>query len=572
VLRLFAFVIAVAAMIDPALSIERAKPLAVEIATSSADRAARVRDELLSRLRADVSVARPGRGEAMIAIDRAVHAGVIRDGVPVSFVMVHDGPNVQLLRASNGEVFPGEHGKVTVDAAVVNMAGQRSKFTVVQNGIEVGATEHTWSAVPQQQLRVPFVALTSGSQRVQVVAEPLGVERRRDDNILDVHVTTRDRPFSIAFIEGRPSWSARFAREAIETDPRVRVSSLTRVSVGVDIRDARPPSPLTFPALEPLDFLAIGAPEALQASEVEALRAFMAQRGGIVLVLLDRRPSGRIAALLPSTGFDEVLFTTPVPLSGTGIGKGLRASEFAVLRNRVASMETIAALPDGRAVIAAWPIGAGRLVVSGALDAWRYRASPDAEFASFWRAFVTGAARQAPAALSVDIDPPVAPPGTSVRITARVRGTEFERTGDQIQLPSISAVAMSQRDGKTSADFIRLWPASEPGVFRGEFLPSEPRTYTVLARAGRAEAAAQLLTGGAPIESADEREAASVAVATGGVTASADDLQPVVDHLRARQRATMNATVHPMRSGWWVLPFATVLCLEWTIRRRRGER
>lgn len=572
VARLIAFVIAVAATIDPALSITRPKPLALEIATSSSDRAVAVGDVLLRELKDEVSIARPGRGDAVVAIDRQVDPGSIRDAVPVSFVLLNDGSNVRLVRASHdGAVFPGERGIITVDATAKNMGGQQSTFTAVQNGVELGTMQHTWTEAPEQQIRVPFVTLSAGSHRIQVVAEPLAEERRRDDNIVELNVTTSDRRLSVAFIEYRPSWSARFVREAIESDPRVQVSSVTRASPGVERRDARPPT-LTSSGIMEFDLLAIAAPEEVPAREVEVLRSFMAERGGTVVLLPDRRPSGPITSLIRSSGFDEVLFTTAVALGGSEYGTGLRASEFAVPTGSVSSMRALAVLPNGRAAIAAWSVGAGTLVVSGALDAWRYRASPAAQFASFWRAVIVGAARQAPARLSVEIQPSVFRPGRSVQVTTRLRGTEFDADADPIQFPSVSAMAVSDSNGKPDTEFIRLWPATEAGVFRGEFIPPNRRSYTVVVRAGTAEATAALLPGDGIDEIPNEREAVSVSASTGGLVSTADRLAPLVAHLRTQRRGTINATVYPMRSGWWILPFAIALCIEWAIRRRLSFR
>jgi len=70
----------------------------------------------------------------------------------------------------------------------------------------------------------------------------------------------------------------------------------------------------------------------------------------------------------------------------------------------------------------------------------------------------------------------------------------------------------------------------------------------------------------------DEEETAIVAAATGGVVAAKDNLGPLLEHLRAERRGEVRAMLHPMRSGWWALPFALALCAEWAIRRRRGGR
>ncbi len=34
----------------------------------------------------------------------------------------------------------------------------------------------------------------------------------------------------------------------------------------------------------------------------------------------------------------------------------------------------------------------------------------------------------------------------------------------------------------------------------------------------------------------------------------------------------MLTTLYPMRSAWWILPFTIVLCGEWALRRRRGDK
>jgi hypothetical protein len=360
-------------------------------------------------------------------------------------------------------------------------------------------------------------------------------------------------------------------RRAIESDPRFRVASLTRASPRVDVRTGTPPS-LTASALESFQVLAIAAPEDLTATEVHRLGTFMSERGGTVLLLPDRRPSGPMTAFIPSGGFDEVLHSSPVVMDVIGQAKGPRASEFVVPRDPSVSMQALATLPDGKVVVGAWPVGAGTLIVSGALDAWRYRGSPDDGFATFWRSVIAGAAQIATPAVRVELQPDVADGGTPVRVIARVRRTAFERTPGILRLPSIRGVAVSDVNGRKNSEFIRLWPASEPGVFQGEVIPANPGRYTVLVRAGEAEGAAILLPGDGSSRGVERREAEIVSAGTGGVLVPAERLEPLAAHLRTHQRGTISATVHPMRSAWWIFPFTIGLCIEWTLRRRRGDR
>jgi hypothetical protein len=58
--------------------------------------------------------------------------------------------------------------------------------------------------------------------------------------------------------------------------------------------------------------------------------------------------------------------------------------------------------------------------------------------------------------------------------------------------------------------------------------------------------------------------------ARGGVLVTPDRL---VQHLRASVRPVDTRRArHPLRSAWWILPFAACLGGEWFLRRRRGAR
>ena len=63
-----------------------------------------------------------------------------------------------------------------------------------------------------------------------------------------------------------------------------------------------------------------------------------------------------------------------------------------------------------------------------------------------------------------------------------------------------------------------------------------------------------------------------LASATGGVAAHASDTARVETFLRQLPQPSAPAQVHPMRSGWWIVPFAVALCAEWALRRRKGLR
>lgn len=575
ILRMLGIAIAAAAAIDPAISVRRAQPIAVEIVSGATDRAGRVRERLLSELEDRVTVARPGEGDAVVVIDGALDTASIRDAVPVSVVQMSPPPNLRLVNASTlSKVVSGHQAMIAVDADVQSVAGRRSFMTVTQQGVAVGRIEHSWTEARRQRVLVPFVPVGTGTHRVHVSAAPFADESRVDDNVVETASIHVNRPLQVAFIEPRPSWAAGFVRRAVESDPAFEIASVVSTSRGIDVRTGSAPTSLTASALERFDAVVVGAPEELKAGDLQALRSFLAERGGTVIFLPDRRPSGPYAAFISAAGFEEVLLDAPVTLWDNGGQRALRASEFALPRAGRTAMRPLLALEDGRAAIASWPVGSGSMIFSGALDAWRFRAEADGYFAAFWRASIAAAALAAQPVVRVELDPPLVRPGVATRILVRVRPTEFQHGADgTITLPAVSASATRLSADSLSAEPVRLWPLAEPGVFEGRLIPERQGSYRVDVIAGRAqgsalapEATTSVMTSG------NDEDSSMVASATGGVVARADDLSPVVTHLKSISRREASATVHPMRSAWWTLLFALVLCGEWALRRRRGER
>lgn len=571
--RAAAVAIAVAGAVDPAISISRPRPVAVELRGRANARTDAVRQRLVSEIGSDVTLADPGRGDAIVIIGDDVAGEAIREQVTVSTVILTPPPNVRLVRAYPPRLFlPGQDALIEVEADVQGLAGRSSVLTVAQAGVEVGRVTHTWTGSRRQRVGIPFLTVAPGAHHVRVAAAPLREETRDDDNALDTKVSTVDRPLRVAFVEPRPSWSAGFVRRVLESDPAFEVASLLRASRGIDIRAGDTPASLTATALERFDVLVAGAPEELQAADLEALRRFMSERGGTVFLLPDRRPSAAAVAFITLAGFDEVLLAGPVALETAG--SRLRASEFAIPRSPGPAIRALAWLADGRPAIASWPVGDGMLIFSGALDAWRFRGDEGIPFAGFWRASIAAAALASPPKVQVNVEPGAVRSGAETRVLARIRRTEFEdTTGGAIRLPTVSAAVI---DASGKSEPFRLWPTTEPGVFHGRVTPAAPGLYDVRVSMGGAGADATLIvlaedSIGTDTGDDDDEEAAAVAGATGGVVAMASNLDPLVNHLRSLRRSEIEATVHPMRSAWWVLPFALALCAEWTMRRRRGS-
>jgi len=122
--------------------------------------------------------------------------------------------------------------------------------------------------------------------------------------------------------------------------------------------------------------------------------------------------------------------------------------------------------------------------------------------------------------------------------------------------------------------FVRLWPQAETGVFEGDVVAPPAGSYDARASAAGATADTPVIVadGVRHPPAYDDDAVGLIAATTGGVVVDASDTAPLRRHLRGLNRRDERRTVRPMRSGWWSVPFAAVLCAEWALRRRRGAR
>ena len=326
-------------------------------------------------------------------------------------------------------------------------------------------------------------------------------------------------------------------------------------------------------SLDDYDAVIVGAPEDLSAADITALETFARVRGGAVVLVPDRRPAGRYAALVGDVEFDEVLVNDPVEARASS-AVTLHASELVVPKQDPSGADVLASVETQRAVrplIFSRSLGAGTVIFSGALDAWRYRGRADDGFSRFWQMTMAEAALRAPAKLAVEIEPPVALPGVEVRLSARIRRTEWQELPDRTVVPPIGARIIGPRGIEES---IRLWPSAEAGLFEGTVKAPEAGSYDVQVRSAAVTADAVLVAAANARPSsalrAAEEAPALVAAATGGVVVNASDLGPLERHLRSLPKAERRVAAHPARTWWFALVFAGLLSAEWALRRKRG--
>ncbi len=572
--RALAIVIAMAGVFDPEMVVSRPEPVPVDFQTQPSTSAQAVRDRIVHALGNIVEVNTGKPAKAVVVVGQPADLVAPETGVPASIVSLvpSNARNVRLLAASVPEsLLVNQELIVTATYQAVGMSGESSTFTLEQNGVEVASAEHRWTTGRERYtVTLRYAPPRAGLSKLTVIALPRPAEASDEDNAADLSVVATARPLRVAIYEPRPSWAAGFVRRALEADPIFEIAAMVRPSRDTSITaGARLPT-LSAEGLAPYEVLIVGAPEELTTREVAALSAFCETRGGAVIFLPDRQPSGPYAQLVSAAGFDEVLLEKPISLAGDV--SALRASELVVPREPGTAV-AIASTPStpARMVISSQVRGRGRLVFSGALDAWRFRstAGDAAPFDRFWTGIVANLAFSAPHRAAVSVSPAIAAPGE--RLTLRVEVDPRLATVGAGSRASTVEASLIESDGPRQ--FVRLWPGAAPGRLEGEAVAGPSGRYDARAKIGEDMVDTPVMIAAAIRHPPryDDETLEMMAATTGGVVVDAVDTGGLERHIRGLSHAEPHR-VHPMRSAWWSVPFAALLCGEWAVRRKRGAR
>jgi hypothetical protein len=574
VFRVVAIAIAVAAIVDPAITVTgatRARVAIVNLEPASTD-AARVRARLVDdlgsaydivpQISSDVAAAvMIGRGYpgARAEGSRAEGTEAAPATVSISTVTLPEPAEPRIARVSGPREVPAAtsiHIDVDVDGHAT--AGQTTEVSARLAGLELARVSHRWTA-DRERWRASLDLVPIGDP-------PFVIRIDAGADAADFVVGLRTQPLRVEFYDPRPSWATTFVRRALEEDARFRVESLSFSSRGVAARTTGD-VPLADSQIASFDALVVGGLERLSATDVHALDRYMRERGGAVVLVPDARiDAGPARDLLPDAS--ERLLEQPATLVSTHGAASLQASELLVMRGQPIGAEVVAVTPgtDPAPVIVSMPRGAGRLLVSGAMDAWRWRAAGQASFDRFWPSLIAGLALAALPTVDVDVTPAILRPGEHAEVIVRTRGQNVS-----------AASATIDRDQP-----LRLWPDAEPGVYHGRLTaPAKPGRLTIEARVAASPERAVDQASRRVTITTDARHASGgvtpalsmLSASHGGVDVTPERVADVERFVRgAVQPPRVPTTRHPMRSVWWIVPFAVVLSAEWWLRRKRGLR
>src|SRR6185503_977143 len=107
--------------------------------------------------------------------------------------------------------------------------------------------------------------------------------------------------------------------------------------------------------------------------------------------------------------------------NGWASNVSLRAGELAFPATFSPAFDAIAFDTAHHPIVWSTPVGAGRLVVSGALDAWRYRDAAASQFDLFWRELIANEADRVAPPIVIDPSRGVAAPGERIALDVTLR-------------------------------------------------------------------------------------------------------------------------------------------------------
>jgi hypothetical protein len=580
-LRLTAVAIAIAAAIDPAVTSDRrGRPDVAVFATDPARDSVLV-NRVAEQLGSDFTVTRSpfSAAAATVLVGAGLPATTAELNAPVFAVTPDEStPSVRIFFAWIPQsMLLDSRNEVTVEVQTTGRANHSVTASLRVGNATVDQRTMTFGrGRSSRSTHLAFVPMSTGPALLRAVATVDGTALA---DSVDLATTVRDERWHVLFYDTRPSWQSTFVRRAVESDPRFDVTSRVVTSKNISTDLGAPPAALdNAGSLERYDAIVVGAPELLGDREVAGLEGYLRRRAGSVVLMLDEQPTGPFQRLPGVTNWkhnSDGKTTEIASLSNDSTV--LRAAELvwpAALPPRAATFALARAPHPGSGenrppIVWSIPVGAGTVTVSGALDAWRFRDSATSAFDDYWRYMIAGAAIASARPVSIELSQRVVAPGELVSVTVRLRDPGLQ------PLPTHASVTTTIEPATGGPDAaVTLWPTSAVGALQGTIrAPDQPGTYQAVAATDKDRAGTSLIVlPRARHDGLNDQIFLTDWVATrGGRAFGASQLSLLAAALRSAIHPTpRRERWHPLRSFWWLLPFALSLSAEWWLRRRRG--
>ena len=454
-----------------------------------------------------------------------------------------------------------------------------------------------------------------------------------ENNARSTLIPAAGRPRRVLLVQGAPGFEHSFLRRAWSTDRGLEIDSVVRKgrddsgaeTFYVQASQSRANAllggyPNTRDALFAYDAIVLANvdPDLLTNAQLGLTRAFVAERGGGLLVL-GARAFQRQA--LRDTPLEDVLPLDSTDRAGTGAGVVQAAASAG--RNRVvltpageshpvmqlgtgaetsekrwaavpplasisplgtpkpgASVLAVTGGPGGapRALVAVQRFGDGRSMVFTGEASWRWRMllpTSDQSYERFWRQAVRWLVQNAPEPVSLTL-PPAPAPGDSIPVFVDARDSGYAPRAD-------ATVEIHVTSPAGRVDTVHAAPViGQDARFRAAIRATEPGVYRVAAAARRGQtplggSSGTLLVGGVDPEMTDPRlnedTLQRVTRASGGAVLAAGETAALMSRLDAGLPAAVIAVRRDLwHTGWSFGLLTGLLAAEWLYRRRSGLR
>lgn len=293
----------------------------------------------------------------------------------------------------------------------------------------------------------------------------------------------------------------------------------------------------------------------------------MRERGGRVVLLLDQVPGVPLTRLVGGGAWRHDSSGRVIDLLADSVLGRLRGADFLYPSRLPDGASVVASATGTRPVIWRLPVGEGEVLLVGALDAWQHRTAGASDFGHFWPTLVAGLAAAAPTSLEASLSRGI----VGVHDSMELHITLADIARGQGSAAVVTAAIIDSAERRT---LVRLWPGPGIGTLVGTLRPVGAGPARVEIRRGADSIAVPLLVEPV-VATARAGEADLVAdwvTGSGGVALPADNLAQLPDVVHGLIGAPPAPEPwHPMRSPWWILPFACLLATEWWLRRRAGD-
>jgi uncharacterized membrane protein len=480
------------------------------------------------------------------------------------------------------------------------------------------------------------VAPAAGAATVYSVEIPAAPgELVPENNTRSVLVQPPSRSRRVLLIEGAPGFEHTFLKRALTADRSLEVDSVVRQGKneqGADtfyIQASRARSaalssgfPSEAAALFAYDTVVLAnvGGDQLSGTQMEAVRDFVARRGGGLLVmgaqsflgrglvgtavedalpmLLNRRTDTALPAgsgpgdrgvALTDAGADH-----PITRIGGTLEESRKrwealpslasASALGSARPGATILATTTAGGAARPLIAVQRYGEGRSMVFAGEAAWRWRMmmpATDRSYETFWRQAVRWLALGATDPVTV-FPPQGAGVGDEVLIRMAVRDAGFNPMREADVKVRISSPDGRVHELRASADGT---DGTDSALFSARFTPDGPGLHRVsvtvrgpsASSASSAPSAPSFLVGGADVEMTDPRLNAAllerITTSTGGRLQNVSQVEALVSALRAASPAAALSVRNDLwHNAWSFVLIIALLTAEWVLRRRWGLR